>query len=103
MYIVEITTRSGRICERYRSYERARHRISQIKEEELIGIPFIFKELPDGSQRLVREDGKPLQWHRVPEDPVVEDSLPLADSIGEVTESRVERQPRGLWPESELE
>jgi hypothetical protein len=36
--------------------------------ESLVGIPFIFQELADGSQRLVREDGKPLQWQRLPDD-----------------------------------
>jgi hypothetical protein len=82
MYIVEIMTRSGKICESFPTYERARRRIAQVKDEDLIGMPFIFKELPDGSQRLVREDGKPLQWHRLPEDADAqpnEEALPLVD------------------------
>jgi hypothetical protein len=80
MYIVEFITRSGKVCEKFRSYERALHRISQVKDEDLIGIPFIYKELPDGSQRLVREDGKPLQWHRLPDEELIFDEpLPLAD------------------------
>jgi hypothetical protein len=89
MYIVEITTRSGKICERFLSYERARKRIMEFPGDEIIGIPFIFAELPDGSQRLVREDGKPLQWHRLPEDAdrqIDERPLPLAD-IPEATSS----------------
>jgi hypothetical protein len=82
-YILEITTRSGKICERFRSFERARRRLARLNDQELIGIPLIFKELPDGSQRLVREDGKPLQWHRAPErgdEPVDDRPLPLVDS-----------------------
>jgi hypothetical protein len=82
MYIVEVNTRNGKICERVRTYERARWRIMQLKDEDIIGIPFIFQELPDGSQRLVREDGKPLQWHRLPEDAdaqIDENPLPLAE------------------------
>lgn len=79
MYIVEITTRTSKICERHRSFARARRRIDQFKDEDLVGIPFIYQELADGSQRLVREDGKPLQWHRHADDAVVEDEpLPLA-------------------------
>jgi hypothetical protein len=44
----------------------------------------IFQELPDGSQRLVREeDGKPLQWHRLEEDrpPEPDEPLLLADEL----------------------
>jgi len=91
MYIVEITTRNGKICERFRSYERARGRIMQFKDDEIIGIPFIFQELPDGSQRLVRDDGKPLQWHRLPEDADVQidaSPLPLVD-VPDHTDSEV--------------
>jgi hypothetical protein len=82
MYIVEITTRSGKICERFDSYEHAQRRIMQVPDDQIIGIPFIFAELPDGSQRLVRADGKPLQWHRLGEDAdrqIDEPPLPLAD------------------------
>jgi hypothetical protein len=88
MYIVEITTKSGKICESFPTYERARMRIMQFPDDEIIGIPFIFAELPDGSQRLVREDGKPLQWHRLEEDAdrqIDERPLPLAD-VPETTE-----------------
>jgi hypothetical protein len=80
MFLVEITTRTGKISERFRSYARARRRIDQFKEEDLIGVPCIYQELPDGSQRLVREDGKPLQWHR-PDDTLSleDDPLPLVE------------------------
>lgn len=81
MFIVEITTRTGRICERFRSFARAKQRIDQFKDDELIGIPFIYQELADGSQRLVREDGKPLQWHRHPDEGLASDEpLPLSDT-----------------------
>ena len=90
MYIVEITTRSGKVCERFDSYEQAQRRITQFPDDQVIGIPFIFAELPDGSQRLVRADGKPLQWHRLAEDgdrQIDERPLPLADGP-ESTQSR---------------
>ncbi len=81
MFIVEITTRTGKICERFRSLARARRRINQFKDEDLIGIPFIYQELADGSQRLVREDGKPLQWHRHPDEGLASDEpLPLTET-----------------------
>ena len=81
MFLVEITTKSGKICERFRSYARAKRRIERVPQEDLIGIPCIYQELPDGSQRLVREDGKPLQWHRLDENvPFADEPLPLADS-----------------------
>jgi hypothetical protein len=80
MFIVEITTKTGKICERFRSYPRARRRVEQVREEDVIGIPCIYQELPDGSQRLVREDGKPLQWHRIEEDtPFLDEPLPLVE------------------------
>jgi hypothetical protein len=68
VFIVEMTTAAGRLCESYATYEEARHRVEQFSADSLVGIPLIFQELADGSQRLVREDGKPLQWHRLPED-----------------------------------
>lgn len=65
MFIVELTTRQGTIAERYESYAEAQRRVEQFPVESLIGLPMIFEALADGSQRLVREDGKPLQFHRV--------------------------------------
>jgi hypothetical protein len=64
MFIVELTTRDGRVSERYETYEEARRRVDQFDADRLIGLAFIFQELPDGSERLVREDGKALQFHR---------------------------------------
>ncbi len=64
MYIVELMTTTGRVCELYATYEEAKRRVESIPFETLVGMPLIFEELADGSQRLVREDGKPLQWHR---------------------------------------
>jgi hypothetical protein len=64
MFLVELTTHQGRISERYETYEEARRRLEQFPADSIIGLPFIFQELPDGSERLVREDGKPLQFHR---------------------------------------
>jgi hypothetical protein len=81
MFIVEAATKTGRISEAFATYEEARRRVDAIPAETLTGIPFIFQELPDGSERLVREDGKPLQWHRLPENALSgsDESLPLCD------------------------
>ena len=81
MFIVEIITRSGMVCESYATYEEARRRIEQFPADSLVGLPLLFEELPDGSQRLVREDGKPLQWHRLPEDlpPGPDEPIPLSE------------------------
>jgi hypothetical protein len=91
VFIVELTTTTGKLCESFPSYEEAVRRIEQIPLEGLISLPLIFEELPDGSQRLVREDGKPLQWHRLEEDRPAgpDDPLPLADeSSGLLGEGR---------------
>lgn len=91
MFIIELVTRSGRVCESYATYPEAKQRVDQFPAESLIGIPFIFQDLPDGSQRLVCEDGKPLQWHRLPwDEPDYPDEgpLPLSDaSPGDAGES----------------
>jgi hypothetical protein len=63
-FIVELTTRQGRVCERYTTYAEARQRVEQFPADSLVSMAFIFQELPDGSERLVREDGKALQFHR---------------------------------------
>jgi hypothetical protein len=84
MFIVEIHTISGPICESYETYEEAQHRINRLPAELLIGTPMIFKELADSSQRIVREDGKPLQFHRLPWDepgPNASEPLMLSDPI----------------------
>jgi hypothetical protein len=81
-YIIEVTTTAGKICERFRSYPRAKRRVDQLPAETMVGMPMIFAVLPDGSQRLVREDGKPLQWHRLADDGsvVTDEAIPLAES-----------------------
>lgn len=68
MFVVEIETTTGPVCETYATYEEARRRIDLFPAESLLGTPLLFQELPDGSQRMVREDGKPLQVHRLPDD-----------------------------------
>lgn len=90
MFIVELTTTTGRVSERFETCEEAQRRVDGFPAGSLIGMAFIYHELPDGSQRLVRADGKPLQWHRLvtdlaPEDDVVplsEGSLDLFDAEG---------------------
>jgi hypothetical protein len=81
VFIVELNTTAGRVCESFETYQEALHRVENFPAEALAGLPLIFEELPDGSQRLVRDDGKPLQWHRLEEDcPAGPDEvLPLAD------------------------
>ena len=81
MFIVEAVTKTGKVCERYATYEEARRRVDALPADGVIGLPLIFQELADGSQRLVREDGKPLQWHRMTEDvaPAADDPVPLSD------------------------
>lgn len=85
LYVVEVPTRTGRVCETYPIYEEARRRVEQFPPETLRGMPLIFQELTDGSQRLVREDGKPLQWHRLPDDrphdPRDDEAIPLTDDL----------------------
>jgi hypothetical protein len=92
LYIVELSTPAGKVCERYATYEAARRRVDQFPPGSVVGIPFIFMELADGSQRLVREDGKPLQWHRVAQEEAAaatDEPLPLADeSSGLLGEGR---------------
>ncbi len=81
MFIVEAVTRTGNVCERYATYEEARHRVDGLSAEGVIGLPCVYQELADGSQRLVREDGKPLQWHRMTEEiaPVADGPVPLSE------------------------
>ena len=83
MYIVELTTRNGKICETYETSEEAVRRVEAFPAESLTVMPMIYKELPDGSQRVVRYDGKPLQAHRLPEDlpPAPDEPLPLSEPL----------------------
>jgi hypothetical protein len=91
VFIVELTTTGGKVCEGFPTYEEARRRVESFPAESLVGIPLIFEEFPDGSQRLVREDGKALQWHRLADDapPGPDEPLPLVDeSSGLLGEGR---------------
>lgn len=83
-YIVEVATTAGPLAERFDTYDEAVARVEALPADLLAGIPFIFRELPDGSQRLVRNDGKPLQWHRLEHErdiPLGDDLLPLSDDL----------------------
>jgi hypothetical protein len=88
MFIVELTTHQGRVCERYETYAEARKRVDQFPADSLVGLAFIFQELADGSERLVRDDGKPLQFHRrLVEDAreCSDDPLPLVEDDSELS------------------
>jgi hypothetical protein len=54
VFIVEAVTKAGKVCERYASHEEARRRVDALSAEAVIGLPFIYQEFADGSQRLVR-------------------------------------------------
>jgi hypothetical protein len=84
VFIVELATKTGAVCEKYATYEEAKHRVDAFPAESLVGLPLIFRELADGSQRLVRDDGKPLQWHRLEDDaPSAADApLPVSEASG---------------------
>jgi hypothetical protein len=92
MFVVELITRQGRVSERYETYADARRRVEQYDGDALLSLPLIFQELADGSERLVREDGKPLQFHRRYEEqergasdaplPLAEDSSSLVGPDG---------------------
>jgi hypothetical protein len=82
VYILEAVTQSGKVCETHATYESAMQRIDQLAVEGFVEMPLLFKELADGSQRLVRLDGKPLQWHRLPDDrPEVDAPIPLSEEV----------------------
>ncbi len=105
-YIIEVTTTQGKLCERFRSYARAKRRIDALPADTIIGVPLIFRILADGSQRLVREDGKPLQWHRLAEDGsvITDEPLPLSDVTDDPDWNGprirpISREP--AWPDDE--
>jgi hypothetical protein len=87
LFIVELTTTTGKVCEAFATYDEAVRRVEALPAECLVGMPLVFEELVDTSQRLVREDGKPLQWHRLPEaqdlPPGPDEPLPLDDGLAE--------------------
>jgi hypothetical protein len=64
VFIVELATAEGRVTERFETYAEARRRVEEFPADVLASAPLIFEELVDSSQRLVRDDGKPLQFHR---------------------------------------
>jgi hypothetical protein len=106
VYIVELTTTEGRVTEQFATYEEARRRVESVPAGILLGMPLIFEDLPDGSQRLVREDGKPLQWHRLPDDrpPGPESPLPLCeDPTALLGEGRWEARPPAAEEWDDLE
>jgi hypothetical protein len=101
MFLLEVVTRSGRISEAFPTYDAALARLNALSDEELLSMPLIFQELPDGSQRIVRADGKPLQAHRptLAADPS-EDSLPLAEEeipLGEVRAIYTPQEDSSEW------
>jgi hypothetical protein len=86
MFVLEMVTKDGRLSERFATFEEAKRRVEVFAADRLVAIPLIFEELPDGSERLVRADGKPLQWHRLPADvpeppPGPDEAIPLADPL----------------------
>src|SRR3954469_19182209 len=101
VYIVVALTTTGKVCESHATYEEARRRVEALPAECLLSAPLIFQELPDGSQRLVRDDGKPLQIHRLPfdEPDVPEEPLPLSEPIPLGTL----REPQTPWDDVEEE
>src|SRR5262249_39410389 len=92
LFIIEVTTAEGKRRETFATYEEAVRRIEQLTREAARSLPPLFQELPDGSQRGVRKDGKPIQWHRLPDDtslglavPTDDVPLPLEDVLpGEI-------------------
>jgi hypothetical protein len=81
-FIVDLITSEGRVCERYVTLAEARRRVEQFAADSVLSAPHIFEELADGSQRLVRDDGKPIQYHRQ----LVEESRESAEEPLALTE-----------------
>jgi hypothetical protein len=100
VFIIELTTRQGRVSERYETYEEARRRVEQFPADSLVGLAYIFQELADGSERLVRADAKPIQFHRLLVEEArdsLDDPLPLAadeDDPGGEGKIRIVERPR---------
>lgn len=113
MYIIEIVTPTEKICESFPTYEEARRRVEQFPADSLVSLPLIFKKLEDDSQRLVRDDEKPLHWHRLEQDelpPHSNEPIPLTDVVieGDVSEvwmkadqeNPQDEEPPLPWPDS---
>jgi hypothetical protein len=99
VFLVEAMTAAGRVSEAFATYEEAAARVASIPDAELVGMPLIFQDLPDGSQRIVREDGKPLQAHRptLAADP--DDAVPLAEEDVPLGELRPIYTPQDEVPD----
>lgn len=93
-FIVEMNTRDGKVSERFATYEQAIERIEKFPAEGLLGAPFLFQELADGSFRVIREDGKPLQAHRIMDEEATGEPLPLCEDQPLGKEIRVREMPR---------
>jgi len=91
MFIVELQSADGKVCEPYFTLAEAQRRVAQFPLGSLTTLPLIFEQLPDGSERLVRDDGKPLQWHRPDEDRVAapDSPLPLHEALPNTTVEHV--------------
>jgi hypothetical protein len=110
-FVVELMTTDGRVSERFATLDEALRRVDEFPAAALIGLPLVLRKLPDGSERLVREDGKPLQFHRIlAEDfagadqeplPLVEGESGLIDDEGKLklVEPRPPVEDDGEWGE----
>ncbi len=80
MFLLEVRTWQGPISELFETYEEAARRLDSLPLDQIVSTPFIYQKLPDGSERVVREDQKPLQAHRIPEEVIEDEPITLADS-----------------------
>ena len=44
MFIIELATTTGKVCEKYATYEEARRRVESFPVGSLVGLPLIFRE-----------------------------------------------------------
>jgi hypothetical protein len=107
VFILELITTTGKLCEAFATYDEAKRRIDSFPTDAQVSVPLVFEELPDGSQRLVRDDGKHLQWHRITDDNSSQSDEPVSlcdDSSGLLGEGKwvvKERPtPQEEWEES---
>jgi hypothetical protein len=100
VFIVEITTSAGKVCESYATYEEPKRCVDHFPAESVVGLRLILQVLADSTQRLVRDDGKPLQWHRLPDDRPAgtDEPVPLSDVPPELEGAKPEPI---VWPELE--
>jgi len=83
VFLVEMLTTQGRVSESFETLAEARRRLELFPPDSLVTLPYIFEVLADGSERLVRDDGKPLQWHRPADDapPMPDEVLPVHEAL----------------------